>query len=136
MRYLPLPVVLPILAIGLCGAAAAAHAQDDATSARQLFSREPTGLREALRVQTVSVEVPEATGAEASKADHSLVVTSDSRDYCRRLVRAIEAHDDGQHRSVGTLREEGQTLCSEGHIRLGVSRLREALAILKGRNHP
>lgn len=82
------------------------------------------------------VSAEQASASDEDSSDHSIVVTSDSRDFCSRLLRAIDSHEDEQIRTVRSLRYEGQRLCNEGHVRLGVARLREALIVLKGRKHP
>lgn len=61
-------------------------------------------------------------------------VTSDSPEFCAQL--AAEVRDEERARApvpeeVRTLGQEGEKMCSEGHLRPGILRLRRALHILK-----
>jgi len=58
-----------------------------------------------------------------------MVVTTDSRDYCRTLSSAIERHKSLPV-EVRELKAEGDGLCREGRIRGGITRLRRALLVL------
>lgn len=127
-------IAAPILLLALCGVAGA---ETGDSSVRMLFAREPVNGGASPVAQPVAM-VRTMDGSDTSPSERSMEVTSDSRDYCSRLMRTIDEHDR-QIRSedVVALRKEGQRLCSQGYVRLGVTRLREALAILKGRNiHP
>ncbi|MCH4089860.1 hypothetical protein [Acetobacter sp.] len=126
-------IAAPLLLIGLCGVAAA---QTEEQPVRTLFTSRPLNEGEASHGTDVAsmIQTPEAD--EASTTEVGMEVTSDSRDYCSRLMRTIDQYNVQSHpeNDVTALRKEGQRLCSQGYVRLGVTRLREALAILKGRN--
>jgi hypothetical protein len=137
MKHAVLLITAPVLCVVLCGAAAAEQEGDVPT--RLLFAKEPLRESFADRPATAAVVVAdthdtESDGAETGPSSRVMNVTSDSRAYCTRLMHTIDAHDAGSlSSSVVSLRHEGQRLCSEGYVRLGVTRLREALAIIKGR---
>lgn len=140
MKHAVLLIAAPVLCVFLCGAGAAE--QEGEVSTRLLFAREPLRERLADRSATTVIVADtrdtENDGAETGPSSRIVNVTSDSRAYCTRLMRTIDAHDIGHDAgslssSVVSLRHEGQRLCSEGYVRLGVTRLREALAIIKGR---
>ncbi|WP_249193605.1 hypothetical protein [Gluconobacter wancherniae] len=73
----------------------------------------------------------------SAKADGSISVTSDSREYCLRLSRNVQermqtphgipvsAMDDARH-----LHDTGTALCNGQHVRAGIERLRRALVLL------
>ncbi len=64
-------------------------------------------------------------------------VTSDSPEFCARLSDQLRQYGH-EHRpepvpeEVRTLGQEGRKMCSEGHVRPGILRLRRALQILRG----
>ena len=60
---------------------------------------------------------------------HTMIVTSDSRTYCRSLSTAIDAYGS-LPREVRDLKTEGDGMCSEGRVRGGIARLRRALMVL------
>lgn len=126
-------IVAPILLIGLCGAAAA---QTGESSVHTLFTDKPLNEGDPSRVTNVASIVQTAERGDRSPTEVGMEVTSDSRDYCSRLMRTIDTYNEQSHSEtdVTALRKEGQRLCSQGYVRLGVTRLREALVILKGRN--
>lgn len=132
MIRIALLIAAPILIIGLCGAAAA---QTGDQSVRTLFADKPVNEGEMRHDTEVASMVQAAERSEASPTEIGMEVTSDSRDYCSRLMRTIDEYNAQSHpENVIELRKEGQRLCTQGYVRLGVMRLREALAILKGRN--
>ena len=72
-----------------------------------------------------------ASGARTGDAPDAgaMIVTSDSSAYCHTLSGAIEAHG-ALPREVRDLKMEGDGLCSGGHVRGGIARLRRALLVL------
>ena len=132
MKRAVLLIAAPVAVVCLCGAALA---QTASTSPRALFSREPS--KELAQSVASTTTLLEETAPEPERppsgVESGMSVTSDSRAYCARLIRSIDRHDNVMSSNVATLRSEGQQLCAEGYIRLGVTRLREALAIIKGR---
>ncbi|NHN88915.1 hypothetical protein [Acetobacter conturbans] len=124
-------IAAPVMLVCLCGAAAA---RAGSLSPGALFAQEPTHEFSQPVAQTAAVMRETGSGEGSSGPEYGLDVTSDSRAYCVRLMRSIDEHEKEATSTVMTLRHEGQRLCAEGYVRVGVTRLREALAILKGRN--
>ena len=64
-----------------------------------------------------------------------VVVTSDTPEYCHRLVDRISeligTVPQPPPVTVSSLSNEGQRLCDEGHTRPGILRLRRALMLLE-----
>ena len=63
-------------------------------------------------------------------------VTSDSPEFCAQLADEVRDEEHARQRApvpeeVRTLGQEGRRMCSEGHVRPGILRLRRALQILK-----
>lgn len=67
-----------------------------------------------------------------------VVVTSDTLDYCRTLSRKVH-HALPQAVTPSSplvnqaiyLEHEGEALCAQGHLRLGITQERRALAVLQ-----
>ncbi len=72
---------------------------------------------------------PAMPDAQTVPDAQTIIVTSDSRAYCRTLSIAIEAHGP-LPREVSDLKAEGDGLCGEGQVRGGIARLRRALMVL------
>ncbi|WP_041249331.1 hypothetical protein [Gluconacetobacter diazotrophicus] len=70
-----------------------------------------------------------------SDSGHPVVITSDSRAFCERLVTVIDAYGPPLTREVHDLRIQGAHLCREGRVRSGIVQLRRALMVLKEDNH-
>lgn len=76
------------------------------------------------------------SGPEAgSDSGRPVVITSDSRAFCDRLVTVIDAYGPPLTREVSELRIHGALLCREGRVRSGIIDLRRALMVLKEDNH-
>jgi len=64
-----------------------------------------------------------------------VVVTTDTPEYCRRLIDRISELIGSAPQpppvTVRSLSNEGQRLCDEGHTRPGILRLRRALMLLE-----
>ena len=89
------------------------------------------GVALVAHAQPIEPELPPAQ-ADAPPAR----VTSDSPEFCAQL--AGEVRDEERARQpapvpeeVRMLGQEGSRMCSEGHLRPGIMRLRRALQILK-----
>lgn len=80
-----------------------------------------------------------ANGVLPVRTDGAISVTSESQEYCNRLARSVATRlaappaairlgtmEDARH-----LRNEGQSLCAQGHLRAGIERLRRALVLLR-----
>lgn len=67
-------------------------------------------------------------------ADHPLRVTTDTVEYCDKLLERITQIGDGMATMparVETLTAEGRRMCADGYVRRGILRLRRALVILQ-----
>ena len=84
------------------------------------------------RSQDHPASVPAVPVAWAASTEDApvLEVTTDSRAYCQTLSRQIETYRS-LPREVRELQLEGRTLCSEGHVRGGINRLRRALMVMR-----
>jgi hypothetical protein len=71
----------------------------------------------------------------APEAERPVVITSDSRAFCDRLVTVIDAYGPPLSREVHDLRVQGAHLCHEGKLRSGIVQLRRALMVLKEDTH-
>ncbi|NHO32286.1 hypothetical protein [Acetobacter fallax] len=129
MKRVILLVVMPALALELCGATAE---QEVTGSSPALFTANQ--LPSYLNADKARSEQENQDRKEAEN-DSGIEVTSDSRDFCSRLLHVIDARSNDAVSSIRTLRHEGERLCDEGHVRLGLARLREALIMLKGKDH-
>lgn len=83
------------------------------------------GLVLAAQAQPTQTDVPPAR------------VTSDSPAFCAQLVDQVHQETRAHRLAPGlddahVLADEGQRMCSEGHLRPGILRLRRALQILRG----
>ncbi|WP_086642874.1 hypothetical protein [Acetobacter sp. DsW_063] len=136
MRRTFLYAVVPTLSIELCGAAVA---PDPAPSAEQVVANQSAPAPAASTSDVGAIESSASAGASGvghAPRERSLAITSDSQAFCTRLVHAIESHGLDTSRDVQALRSEGEQLCAEGRVRLGVARLREALVALKEEKDP
>jgi hypothetical protein len=74
-------------------------------------------------------------GAPAGSESTPAVVTTDSSEYCQKLVdrlgQAIQSATAPPPVEVSTLSTEGQRMCNVGLTRGGILRLRRALLILE-----
>lgn len=70
----------------------------------------------------VAVLAPEA-GAEPS----TVRVTTDTPEYCGVLAQRLSMMPAAQEEPARSLGEAGRRMCSTGHARAGVARLRRAL---------
>ncbi|WP_025812779.1 hypothetical protein [Komagataeibacter kakiaceti] len=68
-------------------------------------------------------------------ADKPVIITSDTRAYCNRLLNIIDAYGPALPQDVDSLRMQGEGMCREGRIRSGIVRLRRALVELKETTH-
>ncbi|RFD21244.1 hypothetical protein DY926_01900 [Komagataeibacter melaceti] len=68
-------------------------------------------------------------------ADKPVIITSDTRAYCNRLLNIIDAYGPALPQDVDSLRMQGEGMCREGRIRSGIIRLRRALVELKETTH-
>lgn len=77
-------------------------------------------------------------------SDDAITVTSENAEYCGRLRKNVDTRlaappaaiplgtmEDARH-----LRAQGDLLCSQGHVRAGIERLRRALVLLKHAPEP
>ncbi|WP_173584370.1 hypothetical protein [Acetobacter musti] len=129
MNRAMLMIVMPAMALELC---AATGDQETGRPSPALFT--VNQISPYPGAETAQTTHDDRDSVEAGK-DHGIVVTSDSRDFCSRLLRVIDEHDNEAVNSIRSLRYEGERLCDEGHVRLGLARLREALIALKGKDH-
>lgn len=125
---------VPVLCLELCGAAEPSEATGPSQA---LFVARPAAD---LSGQATGESMHDAHSADHATTERGVIVTSDSQAFCAQLVQVIDSHGNGHSEDTMThirnLRYEGQRLCDEGHVRLGLSRLREALVLLKGRQNP
>ncbi|MBB2191488.1 hypothetical protein HLH34_16250 [Gluconacetobacter azotocaptans] len=80
---------------------------------------------------------PAESGEHAQAGDdagHPVIITSDSRAFCDRLITIIDAYGPPP-REVRDLRFQGAHLCAEGKVRSGIVQLRRALVALKEDTH-
>lgn len=69
-----------------------------------------------------------ATLAPDVAAESSPVrVTTDTYEYCSVLAQRLAALPQSREEPARSLGEDGQRLCSSGHVRTGVAKLRRAL---------
>ncbi|MDT8873053.1 hypothetical protein RAA17_23095 [Komagataeibacter rhaeticus] len=68
-------------------------------------------------------------------ADKPVIITSDTKAYCNRLLNIIDAYGPALPQDVDSLRMQGADMCREGRIRSGIVRLRRALVELKETTH-
>lgn len=69
---------------------------------------------------------------ETQKPQASVAVTSDSLPFCLALAQEVDSYQLQPSPIVAGLRQSGLTLCRNGNIRIGLTRLRRAVRILKG----
>ena len=64
-----------------------------------------------------------------------VAVTTDTPEYCERMTAQVETCPNltaEMHR----LLDEGRHLCERGEVRGGIMRLRRAMLLIQGREHP
>ncbi|WP_246091363.1 hypothetical protein [Swingsia samuiensis] len=73
-----------------------------------------------------------------NKSDGTISVTSESMDYCQKLVKNVDKYLIQPHEiPVGAmedalrLRQEGEKFCQHHRIRGGIARLRRALVLIR-----
>lgn len=67
--------------------------------------------------------------------DKPVIITSDTKAYCNRLLTIIDAYGPALPQDVDSLRMQGEGMCRVGRIRSGIVRLRRALVELKETTH-
>ena len=80
----------------------------------------------------------------SARSDDAISVTSETAEYCARLRKSVDVElaapsgaialgmmEDARH-----LRAQGNLLCTQGHVRAGIERLRRALVLLKHAPEP
>ena len=67
--------------------------------------------------------------------DKPVIITSDTKAYCNRLLNIIDAYGPALPQDIDSLRMQGADMCREGRIRSGIVRLRRALVELKETTH-
>ncbi|GCE83602.1 hypothetical protein [Komagataeibacter diospyri] len=79
------------------------------------------------------------TGADVIAArdgsEKPVIITSDTKAYCNRLLNIIDAYGPALPQDVDSLRTQGEDMCRAGRIRSGIVRLRRALVELKETTH-
>lgn len=60
-------------------------------------------------------------------AETTVRVTTDTREYCGTLAARLSAAPRAREEPARSLAEDGVRLCDNGHVRLGVAKLRRAL---------
>jgi hypothetical protein len=73
--------------------------------------------------------------ATAAQPNTPYRITTDSPEYCGRLVKQLESYQDPPE-EVRILLVEGRRMCREGHVIGGVARLRRAVMIMRGDGSP
>lgn len=69
----------------------------------------------------------------STRSSSPVIVTSDSLSFCLELASLVDSYSDKTPSpSVTNLKTEGMSLCKNGHVRLGLIRLRRALLNAKG----
>ncbi|GBR00807.1 hypothetical protein [Acetobacter oeni] len=131
MKHAILLIVMPAMVLELCGAADD-QSTERASPAVFTTSQNVSSPNQDAATVRMAREHQDSDGVDQ---EHGIVVTSDSRDFCSRLIHVIDERGNEAINSVRTLRHEGQRLCDEGHVRLGLARLREAIIALKGKDH-
>ncbi|GEK96554.1 hypothetical protein [Gluconobacter kanchanaburiensis] len=85
-----------------------------------------------------------ASHPPSGHTDDAIPVTSENAEYCDRLRKSVDVElaapaviiplgvmEDARH-----LRAKGSVLCTQGHVRAGIERLRRALVLLKHAPEP
>ncbi|AQU87236.1 hypothetical protein B0W47_06830 [Komagataeibacter nataicola] len=78
---------------------------------------------------------PQIMAARDGGSDKPVIITSDTKAYCNRLLNIIDAYGPALPQDVDSLRMQGADMCREGRIRSGIVRLRRALVELKETTH-
>jgi hypothetical protein len=63
----------------------------------------------------------------AGLADQPVRVTTDSLAYCGELAMRLSVQPGAEREPARSLAAEGQKLCSDGHVRTGIAKLRRAI---------
>jgi hypothetical protein len=74
-------------------------------------------------------------GPELAEAEQPLRVTTDNHAYCQVLLERISAAPGAAYASAAQLAQEGRQLCSNGHPRTGIAKLRRALRVALAQTH-
>ncbi|WP_240906304.1 hypothetical protein [Komagataeibacter xylinus] len=80
-------------------------------------------------------DTPQIMTARDGGSDKPVIITSDTKAYCNRLLNIIDAYGPALPQDVDSLRMQGADMCREGRIRSGIVRLRRALVELKETTH-
>nr|WP_308721253.1 hypothetical protein [Komagataeibacter xylinus] len=80
-------------------------------------------------------DMPRIMTARDGGGDKPVIITSDTKAYCNRLLNIIDAYGPTLPQDVDSLRMQGADMCREGRIRSGIVRLRRALVELKETTH-
>lgn len=80
-------------------------------------------MRLAVGVLVIAATLAPDVGAEPS----AVRVTTDSQEYCTGLAQRFATLPRAEEEPARTLAADGQRLCSSGHVRTGVAKLRRAL---------
>ncbi len=70
-----------------------------------------------------------------AEAEQPLRVTTDNGAYCQVLLERIAAAPSITHGNAAQLVQEGRQLCSAGHPRTGIAKLRRALRVAMAEAH-
>jgi hypothetical protein len=83
------------------------------------------------RVTAQSPGPDDARSASSAQQAVPLRITTDTAEYCGRLVKQVETYQDPPD-EVRVLLVEGRRMCGDGHVIGGVARLRRAVNIMRG----
>ncbi|GBQ43739.1 hypothetical protein ACM0P6_07345 [Komagataeibacter sucrofermentans] len=78
---------------------------------------------------------PQIMATRDGGGDKPVIITSDTKAYCNRLLNIIDAYGPALPQDVDSLRMQGADMCREGRVRSGIVRLRRALVELKETTH-
>ena len=92
-------------------------------------SRPPRKPAKRLAMAGLLVALP-VMQARAQDSDEATIVTSDTATYCVELAEELESRADAPERALN-LGMEGRELCTQGHVRAGIFRVRRAWVLLR-----
>ncbi len=70
----------------------------------------------------------------AAVAEPSPRLTTDTVEYCSVLARRLESLPNAKQEPSRSLAREGMQLCGNGHVRVGVAKLRRAIRAAQSAN--
>jgi len=81
----------------------------------------------------LALAVPLLTSSErAPAASNAVRVTTSTPEYCAFLAERLAALPGARSEAARSMAEEGQRLCAEGQVRVGIAWLRRAMRAASG----